>query len=219
MFASLSLSDSFKCFHTADVFAALVRASIWLRNVIVRYKLFGLFAYSAEQWNFFSSYFRPNNFSCRTFGASLKSRLCYLLCQIQKSIFISFFKCLIKTWNAMEETHLSVFHSVSNRAHGRPRKSISSVRFQLVFFVRARDCMTFTLHDLADFYVESVTAHCIKINDHSCFHNRWPNWKTKLKLKHLWEQGCFGGPKQLAYSAYRKDRLWSQCAYYPPYLP
>ncbi len=53
----LSLSDSFKCFHTADVFAALVRASIWSRNVIVRYKLLGLFAYS--------------QFGCRTFGASL----------------------------------------------------------------------------------------------------------------------------------------------------
>ncbi len=39
----VSLSDSFKCFHTA-----LVRASIWSRNVIVQYKLFGLFAYSAE---------------------------------------------------------------------------------------------------------------------------------------------------------------------------
>ncbi len=59
-----------------------------------------------------------------------------------------------------------------------------STRF-LFFFVRARDCSTFTLHDLADFYVESVTVHCIKINDHSCFHNRWPNSKTKLKLKHL----------------------------------
>ncbi len=44
MFVSLSLSDSFKCFHTADVFAALVLASIWSRNVIVRYKLFSLFA-------------------------------------------------------------------------------------------------------------------------------------------------------------------------------
>ncbi len=53
---SLSL-DSFKCFHTADVFAALVRASIWSCNVIVRYKLFGLFAYS--------------QFGCRTFGTSL----------------------------------------------------------------------------------------------------------------------------------------------------
>ncbi len=29
------------------------------------------------------------------------------------------------------------------------------------FFSRARDCTTFTLHDLTDFYVE------IKINDHS----------------------------------------------------
>ncbi len=43
-----SLSDSFKYFHTADVFAALVRASIWSCHVIVRYSLFGLFAYSAE---------------------------------------------------------------------------------------------------------------------------------------------------------------------------
>ncbi len=34
-------------FHTADVFAALVRPSIWSRHVIVRYNLFGLFAYSA----------------------------------------------------------------------------------------------------------------------------------------------------------------------------
>ncbi len=96
----------------------------------------------------------------------------------------------------------------------RSRNSISS-RFQLVFWVRARDCTTFMLHDLADFYVESVTAHRIKINDHSCFYNRWPKSKTKLKLKHLWEQGvafwgsgCFGGLTQLAYSAYREDQLW-----------
>ncbi len=44
----ISLSDSFKCFHTADVFATLVRASSWSCNAIVRYKLFSLFAYSAE---------------------------------------------------------------------------------------------------------------------------------------------------------------------------
>ncbi len=50
---SLSLSDSFKCFHTADVFAALVRTSIWSLNVIVRYKLFSLYAYSAENRNSF----------------------------------------------------------------------------------------------------------------------------------------------------------------------
>ncbi len=36
-----------------------------------------------------------------------------------------------------------------------------------------------------DFYVEKVTAHRIKRNDHSCFHNRLPNSKTKLKLKHI----------------------------------
>ncbi len=42
--------------------------------------------------------------------------------------------------------------------------------------------MTFTLQD---FYIESVTAHRIKRNDHSCFHNSWPNSKSKLKLKHL----------------------------------
>ncbi len=42
-----SFSDNFKYFHTADTFAALVHESIWLRHVIVRYKLFGLFTYSA----------------------------------------------------------------------------------------------------------------------------------------------------------------------------
>ncbi len=56
----ISLSDSFKCFHTADMFAALVLASIWSRNVIVWYKLFSLFAYSAEHRNSFFSYFRRN---------------------------------------------------------------------------------------------------------------------------------------------------------------
>ncbi len=69
------------------------------------------------------------------------------------------------------------------------------VHFRLVFFVRSRDCTTFTLHVLADFYTEMVTTHRTKINDHSCFHNRWPNSKTKLKWKHIWEHGgpwCFG---------------------------
>ncbi len=74
-----------------------------------------------------------------------------------------------------------------------------SVRFQLFFFFClepwSKDCMTFTLHDLTDFYVERVTAYCIKINYHSCFHNRFLNSKTKLKLKHILEQGgpwCLG---------------------------
>ncbi len=69
-----SFSDSFKYFHTADTFAALVRESIWLRHVIVRYNLFGLFAYSAEHRKSIFCYFRPNNFGCRTFGASLVFR-------------------------------------------------------------------------------------------------------------------------------------------------
>ncbi len=88
----------------------------------------------------------------------------------------------------LDETHLSVFHSVLNRAHGkRTRDSISYVAWYafFFFFVSTRDCMTFTLHDLTDLYVESVTAHRIKINDNSCFHNNWPNSKTKIKLKHL----------------------------------
>ncbi len=109
----------------------------------------------------------------------------------------------------MDETYLSVFHSVSNRA----RETVSlrgklPTRFFFFFFFKQETVQTFTLQD---FYIESVTAHRIKINDHSCFHDSWPNSKSKLKLKHLWEQGgpwCFGGPKQPAYSAYREDRLW-----------
>ncbi len=96
----------------------------------------------------------------------------------------------------MDVMHLSVFHSVSNRARGkRSRNSFSSAApyaFNSFFFFFcvepfSRDCTTFTLHDLTDFYVDRVrvTVHCIKCNDHSCFHNRWPNSKTKLKLKHL----------------------------------
>ncbi len=54
-----------------------------------------------------------------------------------------------------------------------------STRF---FFFQTRDC---TISTLQDFYIESMTAHRSKINDHSCFHNSWPNSKSKLKLKHL----------------------------------
>ncbi len=51
------------------------------------------------------------------------------------------------------------------------RETVSSVARMLstcffVFFSQTRDCTTFTLHDLTDFYVERVTAHRIKINDH-----------------------------------------------------
>ncbi len=57
-----------------------------------------------------------------------------------------------------------------------------STRFFFVVFSQTGDCTTFTLQD---FYIESVTVHRIKRNDHSCFHNSWPNSKTKLNLKHL----------------------------------
>ncbi len=80
--------------------------------------------------------------------------------------------------------------------------SCCSVRFQLFFITRARDFTIFTLHNLNIFYIERVTAHRIKINYDSCFHNLWPNSKTKRKFN--W---CFGGPTQLVYSAYREDRL------------
>ncbi len=66
-----------------------------------------------------------------------------------------------------------------------------------LFFSQARYCTMFTLHNFTDFYVERVTAHCIKINDHSCFHTLWQNSKIKLKLKHFGEQGgplVFRGP-------------------------
>ncbi len=76
----------------------------------------------------------------------------------------------------MDETHLSVFHSVSNRAHSLPRAAWYPFN---CFFFFSNKRLTFTLHDLTDFYVERVTAHRIKRNDHSCFHNSWPNSKTK----------------------------------------
>ncbi len=61
----------------------------------------------------------------------------------------------------MDETHL--FHSVSNRKRSRnislPRLSkLSSGFFFFLSSLRARDCMTFTLHDLADFYRERDSA-------------------------------------------------------------
>ncbi len=61
----VSFSDSFKYFHTADVFAALVHASIWSRHIIVRYNLFGLSAYSAGRFFLFSvEQFRLLNIRC-----------------------------------------------------------------------------------------------------------------------------------------------------------
>ncbi len=99
----------------------------------------------------------------------------------------------------MDETHLSMFHSVSNRAHGKRSRSISSVHSD--FFV----CLFFLMQETAwrsrymiwlTFYVESVKAHRIKIIDHSCFHNSWSTSKTKLKRTPLRGRGplMFRGP-------------------------
>ncbi len=70
--------------------------------------------------------------------------------------------------------------------------------------------MTFTLHDLTDFLRRKGTAQRINIIDHSCFHNHWPASKMKLHENLFESKGapwCFGGPTQLAYYAYREDRL------------
>ncbi len=113
------------------------------------------------------------------------------------------------------------FTQVSIHAHGkRSRNSISSSFTSfIIFLIRARDCTTSTLHNLADFYVESVTVHRIKRNDYSCFHNRWPNWKTKLKWKHLWERGgpwCFGALHSLR--ILRRGRIGSANMHYVSFI-
>ncbi len=114
----------------------------------------------------------------------------------------------------------NTFVRVSLRLESRSRKALEKqslprlVRFQLVFFF----VCFFSNKRLYDIHVtwfdwflcRDGDSARIKINYHSCFHNSWPNSKTNLKLKHLWEQGspwCSGGPAQPAYSAYREDRL------------
>ncbi len=78
----------------------------------------------------------------------------------------------------MDAMYLSVFHSISNRIRGK-RSSLPRLRIlSTYFFFGARDCTIFTLYSLTDFYVERVTAHRIKIYDHSCC--------PKTKLKEDW---------------------------------
>ncbi len=135
-----------------------------------------------------------------------------LLGALRKTVSLA--RCVCVWGGGFWKNGWNAFVRVSLRLESRSRKALEkqylfhgSVRFQLVFFF-----FVSSLCQETDFYVERVTAHHIKINDHSCFHNRLPNSKTKLKLKHLWEQGgplVFRGPTQLAYSAYREDRLWS----------
>ncbi len=88
-------------------------------------------------------------------------------------------------WNAFVRVSLRLFHD--------------SVHFQLkkqkVFFFFGKSKRLYDIHVTwfgRFLRRENVTAHSITINYHSCFRNRWPDSKTKLKLKHLWEQGAPG---------------------------
>ncbi len=64
----------------------------------------------------------------------------------------------------IDETHLSAFHSISNRAHGkRLRNSISSVVHDFFFFFFMQETVRRSRYMIwLTFYVERVTAHCIK---------------------------------------------------------
>ncbi len=70
--------------------------------------------------------------------------------------------------------------SVSLRLESRSRKALISsadpYAFNSFSFSWARDCTTFTLHDLTDFYVERLTAH--RINNHSL-----AKLKNEIKIK------------------------------------
>ncbi len=130
----------------------------------------------------------------------------------------------------MDETHLSVFHSILNRANGKHSRNRFSSLFHgsgvlcFIFLSHARDCTTFTLHDLTDFYIERVTVHCIKIIDHSCFHYQWPTSKNETKWKALWEEGglwCFGALRNLRIlrieciisEPYNRTQHWCQTSF------
>ncbi len=95
----------------------------------------------------------------------------------------------------MDATHLSVFHCVESCSWKMLISFAAPYTFDSFSFLSKRlNDIHVTWFDW--FYVERVTAHRIKMNDYSCFHNLWPNSKTKLKWKYLWEQGapwCFGG--------------------------
>ncbi len=90
---------------------------------------------------------------------------------------------------SLDDMHLSVFTPSRIALTGSARETVSLPRLGTLstrfYYSPARDCTTFTLHDLTDFYIERVTVQRIKINDYSCFHKRWTNSKTNLKLKHL----------------------------------
>ncbi len=66
----------------------------------------------------------------------------------------------------MDATHLSVFHSILN--HDRRKRSSLPYAFNCTLFFSSMRLYDIHVNDLTDLYVERVTAHRIKINDHSC---------------------------------------------------
>ncbi len=110
------------------------------------------------------------------------------------------------------ETHLSVFYPALNRARGKHlRNSICSVSryaFNSLFSSRARDCTTFTLHDLTDFLRRNGDSAALKL---IIIHFFIAAGQIQNKIKtSLRARGApaVSGALQLAYSAYKEDRLW-----------
>ncbi len=77
-------------------------------------------------------------------------------------LFFVFWKLHSKsTWLknrvVMNETHLSVFHSVSNRARGKHSRNLPRLAMLSTHFFSLEQ-ETSSLHDLTDYYVERATA-------------------------------------------------------------
>ncbi len=103
------------------------------------------------------------------------STLVYIkLCDFRKQKYTNIYIYIYNIYSV----HLESLAEGIRETVSLPRLGALSIRFCFCQELLSRDCTRFTLHDLTDFYVERVTAHCIKINDHSCFQNRLPNSKT-----------------------------------------
>ncbi len=84
-------------------------------------------------------------------------------------------------WNAFVRVS-----SILNRAHGkRLRNGVSSAAWYDLntFFGLEQDTVLHSRYMISQILRrKDDTPHRIKINEHSCFHNHWPNSKTKLKI-------------------------------------
>ncbi len=71
-----------------------------IKNVIVRQNLFGLFTYTESA---FFGYFRPNNFGCRTFGASLVNIIIIII--------------ILKSWRGLADKNSSGIPALQLKSH------------------------------------------------------------------------------------------------------